>query len=416
MALSPRCPRPSGQRRDPGPSAEFAMLVRCVMLLKIVYVFRATIFALAASILIAAVACQTPPPPASQSAPPAANPGLTIPPPVAAFKTTPLPGTPGKVLNLTGHFAFVANDGNLVLQDANSGTSRVLVPTGTQGYAQYPAFSPDGKQVAYSYSAFTKDGQVQSQIRVINLDGSNDHVVVSPQDLKLAVDLAAWSPDGKNLYVTQISPVPPSSQKADIYRVSVNGGNMTKVIDNGFEASLSPDGKKMVFQRVDFSTYAASLWIADVDGSNARQLADSTSFTAMFGMRFSPESQSIVFAVSGPPKKQLPGLQASLFHGRDMALEAASPNESCLVSFLFTCWVGKAEAHGLPWDLYIVNPDGTKFERLTQIGADSPVPVWSKDGKYIAFFEGTGIYMLDREKNAIYAITHIGGYGGFDWR
>jgi Tol biopolymer transport system component len=376
---------------------------------------HAAALALAISAIVAAVACQSPAP-SAQPTPPGAAPGLTIPPPVAAFQTTPLAGTPGKVLNLTGSFAFVGNDGNVSLQDANSGSTRILVPTGTQGYGQYPAFSPDGKTVAYSYSSFTKDGQVQSQIRVINLDGSNERAVVSPEDLKITVDLPAWSPDGKELYITQITPVPPSSQRADIYRVSAGGGTMTKVIDDAFEASLSPDGKKIVFQRVDFSTYTASLWIANIDGSDAKQLVDNATFAAMFGMRFSPDSQSIVFAVSGPAKKKLPGLQSYLNQSRDIALDTSSQDGSCLVSFLFTCWLGKAEAHGLPWDLYVVNPDGSKFERLTQIGADSPVPVWSKDGKYIAFFEATGIYMLDLEKSAIYTITHIGGYGGFDWR
>ncbi len=376
---------------------------------------RATAIALAASAIVAAAACQSPAP-SSQPAPQGAAPRITISPPVSAFQTTPLPGTPGKVLNLTGNFAFVGNDGNLSVQEAGSGAAHVLVPTGTQGYAQYPAFSPDGKQVAYSYSSFTKDGQVQSQIRVINLDGTNERVVVSPEDNRIAVDLPAWSPDGKELYVTQISPVPPSSQRADIYRVSAAGGTMTKVIDDAFEASLSPDVKKMVFQRVDFTTYTAGLWIANVDGSDAKQLVDNATFAAMFGMRFSPDSQSIVFAVSGPAKKKLPGLQSYMNRSRDIALNISNQDDSCLVSFLFSCWVSKAEAHGLPWDLYLVNPDGSKFERLTQIGADSPVPVWSKDGKSIAFFEATGIYLLDREKSAIYTITHIGGYGGFDWR
>ncbi len=62
------------------------------------------------------------------------------------------------------------------------------------------------------------------------------------------------------------------------------------------------------------------------------------------------------------------------------------------------------------------NPDGTKVERLTQIGADSSVPAWSKDGTYIAFFEATGIYLLDREKNEICSVSHARGHGSFDWR
>ncbi len=374
--------------------------------------YRAIALSIVIFVIVAAAACQSP----SPSAPPAGNPPATFIPPPVGFKTTPLQGPPGEVLNLDGNFAFVANDGNLTLEDARSGGQRVLVPTSTQGYAQYPAFSPDGRQVAYSYSAFTKDGQVQSQIKIINVDGSEDHVLVSPQDVNITVDLAVWSADGKQVYFTQITPVPPTGARADIYRVGAEGGKTTRVIDDGMGAALSPDGKKIVFQRVDFATYNASLWIADLDGSNAQQIVDSAAFTAMFGTRFSPDSQSLVFAVSGPPKKKLPGLQGNLRRDSQIAQNASSPSGDCLASFLFTCWVGSAKAHGLPWDLYLVNLDGSKFERLTQIGADSPVPAWSRNGKYIAFFEATGIYMLDREKNAIYQITNNGGYGGFDWR
>ncbi len=386
------------------------------MLFLLARVYRAIAISFAISIVVAAAACQSAAPTGGPSAPPGVNPPLTIAPPPAGFKTTPLQGPAGQVLNMAGNFAFVANDGNLTLQDAKSGVQRVLVATSTQGYAQYPAFSPDGKQVAYSYSAFTKDGQVQSQIKIINVDGSQDRVLVSPQDISIAVDLPAWSADGKQVYFTQFSPVPPSSQRAEIYRVSADGGKATKVIDDGLEASLSPDGKRMSFQRIDNATLSSSLWITDADGNNAQQIIDSTSFTAMFGMRFSPDSQTLVFAVSGPPKKRLPGLQGSLKRDWQTAQNTSSPLDDCFVSFLSTCWVGTAQAHGLPWDLYLVNLDGSRFERLTQIGADSPVPVWSQDGKYIAFFEATGIYVLDREKNAIYQIGNSGGYGGFDWR
>ncbi len=64
-----------------------------------------------------------------------------------------------------------------------------------------------------------------------------------------------------------------------------------------------------------------------------------------------------------------------------------------------------------------MNVDGTKFERLTQIRAEDRVPVWSPDGKVIAFLDVWGrIYLVDREKKNVrlFADTN-GGYGGFDW-
>jgi hypothetical protein len=77
--------------------------------------------------------------------------------------------------------------------------------------------------------------------------------------------------------------------------------------------------------------------------------------------------------------------------------------------------VERVEAHGLPWDLWLVNVERHKFERLIQIGADSPIPVWMHDGKSILFFEATGFYLLDCRTNKITQISSDGGYGGFDW-
>lgn len=69
----------------------------------------------------------------------------------------------------------------------------------------------------------------------------------------------------------------------------------------------------------------------------------------------------------------------------------------------------------MPWELWLVDVDGTKFEQLTEMGADSPVPVWSPDGKSIVFFEASGIYLLDRGTKTIKHVSDDGGYGGFDW-
>lgn len=90
-------------------------------------------------------------------------------------------------------------------------------------------------------------------------------------------------------------------------------------------------------------------------------------------------------------------------------------DNSCLFSLLFICWLARADAHGAPWDLWLVNADTDKFEQLTTMGADSPVPVWSPDGKSIVFFAANGIYLLDRQTKKIKEISSDGGYGGFDW-
>jgi Tol biopolymer transport system component len=83
---------------------------------------------------------------------------------------------------------------------------------------------------------------------------------------------------------------------------------------------------------------------------------------------------------------------------------------------LFVCWVQVAHAHGLPWDLWLVTADGTRFERLTEAGLDSPYPAWSPDGKFIAFMDLTGIYVVDRQQKTAYRVSTRIGHGSLDWK
>lgn len=307
---------------------------------------------------------------------------------------------------LPGKFVFARSNGALMLQDATGANLRALIPSNGETLAQFPAFSPDGTQVAYSFNYFNKDGLVVQDIRIINVDGTNAHMVVGPDDPKVAFDFPAWNPNGKELYFTQSYPIPPSSEHSEIDRMSVNGGTITKVIEPGRLAAISPDGKKMAFRRLDLTTYGSSLWVSDIDGTDAKQLVSQNDFFDIFAARFFPDSSMLVFAGSGEPKRKLPGLIAD-----------AEPidNSSCAVSLLFLCVVERASAHGLPADLYTVDLAATHFERLTHAGADSPYPAFSPDQKYIGFLSEIGIFAVDRQQKNLFQVTSSGGYGGFDW-
>jgi Tol biopolymer transport system component len=113
--------------------------------------------------------------------------------------------------------------------DAAGGDAKPLVHSDEQRSAHDPSISPDGTRVAYVESAEV-DSRTQ-QIRVIGLDGSNDHVVVSDDDS--FVSAPAWSPDGKQL----------------VYVLPGNGDD-----DRELRAAGTPG-------------FFDSLWVANVDGS-----------------------------------------------------------------------------------------------------------------------------------------------------
>jgi Tol biopolymer transport system component len=322
--------------------------------------------------------------------------------------------TPTRSLNLSGQVVFAPGDGSLWLQNANGGNARVLVKSTGESYAANPAFSPDGKQVAYAMETYTQNGEMLQDIRVVGLDGKNERVIAAPSDPKTAFNFPTWSLDGKEIWFTRSSTLADAPYD-EVDRVSSTGGVPSKVIEDGRAATISRDGQ-VAFLRLDFQTYRSSLWLADMDGRHATQILDANVFASLQGARFSPDSQSIVLAASGAPQKPLPGLQGSRGGSAGYAHTLTASSDSCLVRFLFTCWLDAASAHGLPWDLWTVNLAGTRWTRLTEIGADSPYPAWSADGKFVAFMDLSGIYVVNRETKEGYLVSMNGGHGALDWR
>lgn len=231
--------------------------------------------------------------------------------------------------------------------------------------------------------------------------------MISPPIPKIAFSYPIWSLDGKEIFFTQSFAVPPASQHFEIDRVSVAGGVARKVIDDAREAYPSPDGKRIVFQRDDFVALTSATWVANADGTGARRLIENGTFAYVFGARFSPDSASIAFAASGKPQKKLPGYLGMLDH-----------RDSCYLSLAWMCVIERAEAHLFPWEIWVVDVEGTRFEQLTQVNPDSPVLAWSPDGKMIAYLDESGrIFTVDRATKKVTLLWGTnGGFGGFDWR
>ncbi len=83
-----------------------------------------------------------------------------------------------------------------------------------------PAWSPDGKQIAFTS---TRDGR--SQINVMNPDGSGVRRV-SQGDAK---DFSpTWSPDGNWIAFGSFR-----EGSTDIYMMDLNGGNVTRLTQTG---------------------------------------------------------------------------------------------------------------------------------------------------------------------------------------
>ena len=126
-----------------------------------------------------------------------------------------------------------ASFGSIYLVGANGAGFRRLVASAAQ-----PAWSPDGKLIAYTDGA----DEPAPQIGVVKPNGTGAHDLTN-FDIFDEASSPAWSPDSKQLaFITD----------KGLYVMTSTGTGQTKVAGKGaYHPTWSPDGKKLAFVRLD---------------------------------------------------------------------------------------------------------------------------------------------------------------------
>jgi dipeptidyl aminopeptidase/acylaminoacyl peptidase len=145
--------------------------------------------------------------------------------------------------------------------------------TETLGTEFQPAWSPDGGFIAYratTRSINTKDSQAEdSQLWVIAADGGAASDLTGKLDRR--VSEIAWHPDSHQIYFTA-----GDRGVTAVYRVPAEGGAIERVTAGENQVrqySIDGRGRTMAYVASDM-THPPEIWLADVDGNNARQLTN----------------------------------------------------------------------------------------------------------------------------------------------
>jgi len=142
-------------------------------------------------------------------------------------------------------------------------TERKLTANSAENPIDGAAISPDGVYLAYSdatglYLKLIRSGEVH---RIAVPSGFSAH-------------LEGWLPDGAHVLVSRAER--PEGTLA-LWNVPIVGGAPRKIIDDGWGASVSPDETRIAFLRgapaFNLLAYRKELWIARIDGSEAREVA-----------------------------------------------------------------------------------------------------------------------------------------------
>ncbi|MER6401877.1 hypothetical protein ABT263_38470 [Kitasatospora sp. NPDC001603] len=174
-----------------------------------------------------------------------------------------------------------------------------------------PAFSPDGKQLAFSrtWGAIdTSTQQIQySDLYLMSPDGTNaQRLTFLTNDTPYSGEVRnpSWSPDGKQLvfeYRTSSTGQPASGRA--LYVVNADGTGLRRLtpweLRAGERASWSPDGTRILFTTYPAGpdyTPGGGIYTVQPDGSAIDALTPGPSEVFYGAAAYSPDGTSIVFS------------------------------------------------------------------------------------------------------------------------
>lgn len=188
-------------------------------------------------------------------------------------------GTPQRVARMPGRSPRLSPDGKRAVYLAGPWTrtelwvadvtgAHAVRISGDAATAWNPAWSRDGKNVAYTYI----DSAHVASVHVVRSDGKDDRAVTALPREAGAAQVPAWSPDGKRIAFQAGLRSPRTSH---VWVTDADGKNATRLAPHDApyldEApAWFPDGKRIAFQ--SDRTGGMEIWIMNADGTDARQV------------------------------------------------------------------------------------------------------------------------------------------------
>jgi Tol biopolymer transport system component len=291
------------------------------------------------------------------------------------------------------------DSGDLAIRDMSTGqVKRLMAKTGTfkdsGAYVETPVFSPDLRQIVYSWDVGERDAPVQLRI-MANEVGAKARVLMGDKENAWYVP-TAWSPDGKSVVVI-IGKIADHTDR--LARVAISDGSIRVLKSVGWRfrggswshPNYSPDGQYIVYSARAINPSKdppaptdpkdEHIYLMAADGSSETEIVKTAGINR--NPVWTPDGKHILFTSDrtgridlwsvavqngkavGSPSLVSPGIEniaAMGVHGGSYYYESRQQGAE-LINIMDA-----------------VNPNAKPLETFVGVG-----PAWSPDGKSIAF-------------------------------
>lgn len=254
-------------------------------------------------------------------------------------------------------FAQIAEDGlQISLANPNSKAIGAMtrLPLGQSVFAQ----SPTGSLVVFSQP---KDNAIGL---FVNSSNSPDRAVALGASNFTSLGGAQFTPDAKRVVFSGAI----TGQQSGIYVANVDGKGFRK-LDDGDDANLSPDGKRVVYTK--FVAGTSRLFVIGLDGKGAKALTNDKQNEVL--PQFTKDGKRVLYTVVGNEGMSVYVVPAGGGKPTKLALGFGATSSPDGKQIAFSRVTGSPEEQGI----YLAGPDGKNPVKISDIPALSSPLYWT---------------------------------------
>lgn len=191
------------------------------------------------------------------------------------------------------------NNISLNLKDIKKGTSKVISKVGTwKTPIQFPdnsIWSPDGKQLAYYW--FENN---TTELHIVNVDGTDNKVMVIGAEKDETPWPTCWSPNGKyilSILTDKTKDLKNGNHQISLFSVKDGSQKILKSFEElqlGGQMHISPDNKYIVYAVQQMKGFQENdIYILSMDGKVNKKVVGNSAND--FNPRWAPDGKSIIF-------------------------------------------------------------------------------------------------------------------------